>query len=71
MNATPLYATVPNAVVILGIGRTKIYDYAGRGLIRIVKVGNRSLVDIDHALSWMSTLPLAEIAPQNRKPAAS
>ncbi len=64
---TPRYAPIPKACDLLGIGRTKLYDYAGQGLIRIVKAGGRSLVDIDHALGWMATLPAASIAPQSRK----
>jgi len=64
----PRYAAIPKACDLLGIGRTKLYDYAGRGLIRIVKAGGRSLVDIDQALGWMATLPTADIAPQTRKP---
>jgi len=64
----PRYAAIPKACDLLGIGRTKLYDYAGQGLIRIVKAGGRSLVDIDQALRWMATLPTADIAPQTRKP---
>jgi excisionase family DNA binding protein len=66
----PRYAPVTRACALLGIGRTKLYDYAGRGKIRIVKVGARSLVDIDQALNWMATLPTAAIAPQNYKAGA-
>jgi excisionase family DNA binding protein len=66
----PLYAPIPQACALLGLGRTKVYDLAGRGLIRIVKVGSRSLVDIDQALEWMATLPTAAIAPQNPKAGA-
>lgn len=64
----PWYATFPNACRVLGIGRTKLYALAGEGRIRIVKVGHRSLVDINQALGWMATLPAAEISPQTRKP---
>lgn len=63
----PRYASIPKACDLLGIGRTKMYDYAGNGLIRIIKVGGRSLVDIDAALAWMATLPTASIAPQTHK----
>jgi excisionase family DNA binding protein len=63
----PKYAPIPRACDLLGLGRTKIYALAGEGLIRIVKAGGRSLVDIEQALAWMATLPAAEIAPQTRK----
>jgi hypothetical protein len=65
--SVPRYAPIPRACDILGIARTKLYHYAGQGLIRIVKAGGRSLVDIEQALAWMATLPAAEIAPQTRK----
>ncbi len=63
----PKYAPIPKACDLLGIGRTKMYALAGEGLIKVVKVGGRSLVDIEQALGWMATLPAAEIAPQSRK----
>jgi excisionase family DNA binding protein len=63
----PRYAPIGRACDLLGIGRTKIYAYAGDGLIRIIKVGGRSLVDIDQALAWMATLPTADIAPQTHR----
>ena len=66
-HGVPRYAPIPKACDLLGIGRTKLYDYAGQGLIRIVKAGGRSLVDIEQALGWMATLPAAAIAPQSRK----
>jgi len=68
-HGVPRYAPIPRACDLLGIGRTKLYDYAGKGLIRVVKAGGRSLVDIEQALAWMATLPAAEIAPQSRKAA--
>jgi len=66
----PRYMPIPKACTYLGLGRTKIYDLAGHGLIRIIKVGGRSLVDVDRALAWMATLPTAGISPQNHKTGA-
>jgi excisionase family DNA binding protein len=59
----PRYAPINKACDILGFGRSKLYELAGEGSIRIVKVGGRSLVDIEAALGWMATLPVASIAP--------
>lgn len=58
----PRYSPIPQACQILGFKRSKMYELAGRGAIRIIKVGGRSLVDIEHAIHWMATLPLANIA---------
>ena len=58
----PRYSPIPQACQILGFQRSKMYELAGLGAIRIVKVGGRSLVDIEHAIHWMATLPLANIA---------
>jgi excisionase family DNA binding protein len=59
----PRYTSINTACDILGFGRSKLYELAGEGSIRIVKVGGRSLVDIEAALAWMATLPVASIAP--------
>jgi excisionase family DNA binding protein len=64
------YAPVPRAIEILGVGRTKLYELAGEGHLRTVKVGTRTLVDIEHALAWFATLPTAKIAaPRQTAPA--
>lgn len=63
----PRYATIPIAVRMLGIGRSTIYKLAANGTLRLIKAGSRTLVDMDHALAWMATLPLAEIAIPYRR----
>lgn len=67
-NVVPSYAPVPQACNILGFQRSKLYELAGAGAgaIRIVKVGGRSLVDMEAAMAFMATLPLANIAPNTR-----
>jgi excisionase family DNA binding protein len=62
----PRYAPIPKACDLLGFRRTKLYELAGAGSIRIVKVGGRALIDMEHALAWMATLPTAAIAPAHR-----
>ena len=64
-NVVPSYAPIPQACNILGFRRSKLYELAGTGAIRIVKVGGRSLVDMQAALAFMATLPLAKIAPSS------
>jgi excisionase family DNA binding protein len=62
----PKYAPIPRACDITGLGRSTIYKLAGNGTLRLVKAGNRTLVDIEHALAWMATLPVASIAPAHK-----
>ena len=61
--ALPRYAPISRACDITGLGRSTIYKLAGQGRLRLVKAGGRTLVDIEHAIQWMATLPLANIAP--------
>jgi excisionase family DNA binding protein len=63
----PRYASVNKACDILGFGRSKLYELAGEGTLRVVKVGGRSLVDIEAALAWMAALPVASIAPLRKE----
>jgi len=38
---------VEAAAILLGIGRTKMYDLIGRGYVRVVRIGRRTLVHRD------------------------
>lgn len=60
---SPRYAPIPRAIEITGLGRSTIYKLAGQGKLRLVKAGGRTLVDMEHAMHWMATLPVANIAP--------
>jgi hypothetical protein len=61
MNHTPRYASIPHWCGISGMGRTRTYEEAGKGNLRIIKVGGRSLVDVPHGLAWLDSLPEAKI----------
>jgi len=62
----PKYAPIPQACEILGFKRSKLYELARQGNLRIIKIGSRSLVDIDHALRFMESLPQADLSDSNR-----
>src|SRR5215208_5967739 len=62
----PQFAPIPGWCQISGLGRTKTYEEAGAGNLRIVKVGGRSLVDVAHGLAWLRSLPNAPIGPLAR-----
>ncbi len=55
----PLYAKVPDWCQLSGMGRTSTYEALGRGDLRAVKVGTRTLIDVVHGLEWLASLPPA------------
>ncbi len=68
MDTTPRYAPIPETEKITGLSRRVIYERLGSGDLKAVKVGARTLIDVDAALSWMRTLPPAKIsAPRQRQ----
>ena len=43
----PLTITVNDACKALGLGRTKIYELIGKGRLRTVKIGRRTLISTE------------------------
>jgi hypothetical protein len=60
---TPRYASIPRWCEISGLGRTVTYRLLGDGVLKAVKVGRRTLIDVRHGLLWMAALPSAQVAP--------
>ncbi|GAC1348615.1 MAG: hypothetical protein NVSMB18_37230 [Acetobacteraceae bacterium] len=50
-----------------GMSRSATYEALGRGNLRAVKLGTRVLIDVPHGLSWLDSLPPADIRPQGAK----
>jgi hypothetical protein len=48
-------------LVISGLRRTRTYELLGRGLLRAIKLGNRTLIDVPHGLAFLAQLPEAVI----------
>jgi len=65
--AFPAYATIPDWCAISGMGRSKTYEALGRGDLRAIKIGNRTLIDVAPGLQWMDSLPQANIRPHGAK----
>ncbi len=59
--AYPAYATVPGWCAISGMKRTTTYHEISRGNLRAIKLGARTLLDVQHGLAWLATLPLATV----------
>jgi hypothetical protein len=67
------YCTISDWTILTGMGRATTYDAISRGDLRTKKMGARTLIDVQHGLRWLDSLPQASIritrAPR-REPAA-
>jgi hypothetical protein len=43
------------------MGRTATYEALGAGKLRAIKLGTRTLIDVEHGLAYLATLPAALI----------
>lgn len=67
----PAYATVPDWCALSGMSRSGTYEALGRGDLRAIKLGARTLIDVQHGLGWLASLPIATVRPHGaRKDAA-
>lgn len=65
----PKYAPLPKWGAISGLGRSKSYELLGDGKLRAIKVGRRLLIDVEHGLEYLATMPTAVIRQaRSRKP---
>ena len=64
----PEYGRIPEACRRYGLSRTRLYLLAGEGLVRFVKVGNATLVDlgIRRDLSGKSSLAASDPRAESR-----
>ena len=69
-NQVPAFATVPDWCAISGMRRTTTYGELARGNLRAIKLGARTLVDVQHGLAWLATLPAATINVPSTRNAA-
>jgi hypothetical protein len=44
------------------MGRSSVYEALGRGDLKAIKLGVRTLIDVEAGLAWLATMPAAEIA---------
>jgi hypothetical protein len=59
----PKFASLPQWCAISGMSRTASYNALGRGHLKAIKVGARTLVDVEAGLTWLRSLPAAQIRP--------
>ena len=65
MKDRPKYATISVWCQISGISRTATYAALGRGDLKAIKFGKRTLIDVEPGLLWLATMPAAEFGPQH------
>jgi hypothetical protein len=58
---TPKFAPLPHWCALSGMSRTATYNALGRGDLRAIKIGTRTLLDVDAGLAWLRSLPPAQI----------
>jgi len=61
-DTAPEYGRIPEACRRYGLSRSRLYLLAGEGLIRLVKVGNATLVDLGSVRDYLAACPTAEIS---------
>jgi hypothetical protein len=66
MDSAPEYGRIPEASRRYGLSRSRLYLLAGEGLIRFVKVGNATLVDLGSVRAYLAACPSAQVrAPKS------
>jgi len=51
VSATPRYAPISDWCALSGMGRSSVYEALGRGDLKAIKLGVRTLIDVEHGLS--------------------
>jgi hypothetical protein len=57
----PKFATIPAWCALSGMSRTGTYHELGRGNLRAIKSGVRTLIDVEAGLAWLRSLPTAQV----------
>jgi hypothetical protein len=61
----PAFCTIEDWLTISGMGRRSTYEALGSGGLRAIKRGSRTLIDVEHGLAWLRSLPAWQ--PQQRR----
>jgi hypothetical protein len=60
----PKFATIEAWCRLSFMSPRNTYRHLAWGNLRAFKVGRRTLIDVDHGLAWIRSLPTAKIKPQ-------
>jgi hypothetical protein len=70
MTITPKFAPISDWCAISGMSRSVVYEALGRGDLRAIKLGARTLINVEAGLAWLASMPPAEITTgRARRPA--
>jgi hypothetical protein len=58
---SPQFATINTWTKISGLTRRAVYRHLASGNLRAVKLGKRTLIDVEFGLAWIRSQPLAKI----------
>jgi hypothetical protein len=59
----PAFCSIEHWCAISGMGRRSTYSQLGSGNLRAIKVGTRTLIDVEVGLEWLRSQPMAVIRP--------
>lgn len=57
---TPRFEPIEPWCARSGMTRSSTYEALARGDLRAIKLGKRTLIDVQHGLAWLASLPAAE-----------
>ena len=55
----PKYATIATWMALSDLGRTVTYQELANGNLRAIKVGRRTLIDVEAGMAWLAAQPAA------------
>ena len=64
----PRYATIPRWEEVSGVKRTRTFELIRDKKLRAIKVGSRTLIDVQAGLAWLDSLPTVN-GPEQKAPA--
>jgi excisionase family DNA binding protein len=64
---SPLLVTIPNALRLVEVGRSYLYELLSSGAIRSVRAGKRRLVDVSSLNKWAASLPTGGLTNPDHK----
>jgi len=56
-SAPPAFATIDDWVDLSGVGRSKTYSLIKSRHIRAIKLDKRTMIDVEHGLEYLRSLP--------------
>ncbi len=68
---TPKYGGIDTWCALTGMSVRGTYDHLAAGNLVAVKVGTRTLINIEKGLAWLEAQPPARIKPQKPRKSAN